>query len=213
MASPQNFYQWVYSTVYETHHCGRKCNNRTVEIPGGGRGTFSPITSKKMVVQCAPRRGTHNQLKHCWNWKGENFGSRAPAHRDPMPEEKQSLPACPPTWSPTAQKSSFRACHVGVVSAGSVRGARGTSSEALGSLPNTHTLTRGKQRPLPEEGTQSQAPVFSPAPHGLLQSSQLPCRSPPSLPCQATSRWDSWPALFLCTEHASPPLAHTPVSR
>lgn len=61
--------------------------------------------------------------------------------------------ACLLTWSPEAQKTSFRTCQEGVDSAVSVRGARGTSSGALGSLPNTQAFTRGKQRPLPEEDT------------------------------------------------------------
>lgn len=61
--------------------------------------------------------------------------------------------ACILTWRPEAQKTSFRTCQDGVDSAVSVRGARRTSSGALGSLPNTQAFTRGKQRPLPEEDT------------------------------------------------------------
>ena len=121
---------------------------------------FPPTSSKKMVVQCG--HITHQPAPR-----------QSEADPDPTQEQRQSLSASPPTWSPTAQKSSFRACQVGVVSAGSVREAWGTSSEALGSLPNTQVFTRGKQRPLPEEGAQGQAPGFFLAPHHLFQSSQL----------------------------------------
>lgn len=130
-----------------------------------------------MVVLCASgRRGTRNTPTSTRlglvRWK---LWSTVPAHGSQARKRSRSCLPALPTWSPTAQKNSFRACQVGVVSAGSVRGARGTSSEALGSLPNTQALTRGKQRPLPEEGTQGEAPVFSPAPHIFPRAASPPC--------------------------------------
>lgn len=140
-----------------------------------------------------------------------------PDSLEPPPRSNPGIkaePASIPTWSPTAQKSSFKACQVGVVSAGSVRGARGTSSEALGSLPNTQAFTKGKHRPLPEEGTQGQAPGFPLTPNHPPQGSQSALLSvllpffPASLskphPCL-----DSWPALNMNLAHfPNPFLTH-----
>lgn len=100
-----------------------------------------PPTTFKMAVCVIQRKENHRKLLGIGKVKSkvpDNLCTRIP----PPTPGKEEEPA-QPTWSPVAQKTSFRACQVGVASEASAREVKGTSSEDLASLPNTQVFTSG----------------------------------------------------------------------